>query len=89
MIKTEKGTWFRLDEPKGFPLRSRNEIISRIRWEGGTVEDSAPIAVYISNDKNEIFYAVEGMDAPIFWDCHCFTPTNYEEACAAVEKVLK
>lgn len=89
MVNTEKGTWFRLDEPKGFPLRSRSEIISRIRWEGGTVEDSAPIAVYISNDKNEIFYAVEGMDGPIFWDCHCFTPANYEEACAAVEKVLK
>lgn len=89
MVNTKKGTWFRLDEPKGFPLRSRNEIISRIRWEGGTVEDSAPIAVYISKDKNEKFYAVEGMDGPIFWDCHCFTPANYEEACAAVEKVLK
>lgn len=61
MIKTEKGTWFRLEEPKGFPLRPRSEIISRIRLEGGTVEDSAPIAVYISNDKNEIFYAVDSL----------------------------
>lgn len=89
MIETKDGAWFKLDEAVGFGLLSREEIIERCRREGASVESDAAVAVFISNDKNEICYAVDGNDGLVFWDCGCFTPADYDETCEAVAKALE
>ena len=89
MVEVEGGGWFKFDEVKGFTLRTREEIIDKVRQEGASVEDGAAVAVYISNDENEIAYAVDGNDGLVFWDCGCYTPADYDETCEAVLKALE
>lgn len=89
MVKTKDGVWFKFDEVKGFSLRSRDEIIYKVRREGASVNDDSQIAVYISYDGNEITYAIDGNDGMVFWDCECFTPADYDETCEAVAKALE
>ena len=89
MFEMKEGAWFKLEETKGFPLRTREEIIKKVRQEGASVEDEAAVAVFISNDKNEISYAVDGNDGLVFWDCGCYTPADYDETCEAVLKALE
>lgn len=89
MVEVEGGAWFKFDEVKGFTLRPREEIIDKVRQEGASVNDDAPIAVFISNDNNEICYAVDGNDGIVFLEDVCFTPDNYDETCEAVARALK
>ena len=89
MVETKDGFWCKLDEAVGFGLLSREEIIERCRREGASVESDAAVAVFISNDKNEICYAVDGNDGLIFWEDVCFTPSDYDETCEAVLKALE
>ena len=88
MVETKDGAWFKLDEPVGFGLLSKEKIIEKVRREGASVEDDAPVAVFISNE-NEICYAVDSNDGLIFWEDVCFTPDNYDETCEAVLKALE
>lgn len=89
MFEIKEGAWFKLEETKGFPLRTREEIIKKVRQEGASVEDGAAVAVYLSNDGSEIAYAVDGNDGLVFWDYGCSTPDNYDETCEAVARALK
>ncbi len=89
MFEMKEGAWFKLEETKGFPLRTREEIIKKVRQEGASVEEDAAIAVFISNDDSEIAYAVDGNDGLVFWDCGCYTPADYDETCEAVLKALE
>lgn len=89
MVETKDGAWFKFDEVKNPFVRTREEIIEKVRWEGASVEDGAAVAVYISNDENEIAYAVNGNDGLVFWDCGCYTPADYDETCEAVLKALE
>lgn len=89
MVETKDGVWFKFDEVKNPFVRTREEIIEKVRWEGASVEDGAAVAVYISNDENEIAYAVDGNDGLVFWDCGCYTPADYDETCEAVARALK
>lgn len=82
------GAWFKFDEVKNPFVRSREEIIKKVRREGASVEDNAAVAVFISNE-NEICYAVDGNDGLVFWEDVCFTPDNYDETCEAVARALK
>ena len=89
MVEVEGGAWFKFDEVKGFTLRTREEIIDKVRQEGASVNDDAPIAVFISDDKNEISYVVDGNDGLVFLNCGCYTPADYDETCEAVARALK
>ena len=89
MVETKDGAWFKFDEVKNPFVRTREEIIDKVRREGASVESDAAVAVFISNDKNEICYAVDGNDGLIFWEDVCFTPSDYDETCEAVLKALE
>lgn len=89
MVEVEGGAWFKFDEVKNPFVRTREEIIEKVRWEGASVNDDSPIAVFISNDNNEICYAVDGNDGIVFLEDVCFTPDNYDETCEAVARALK
>lgn len=85
----KEGAWFKFDEVKNPFVRTREEIIEKVRQEGASVEADAAIAVFISNDDSEIAYAVDGNDGLVFWDCGCYTPADYDETCEAVARALK
>ena len=89
MVETKDGAWFKFDEVKNPFVRTREEIIDKVRREGASVEDGAAVAVYLSNDESEIAYAVDGNDGLVFWDCGCYTPADYDETCEAVLKALE
>ena len=88
MVETKDGAWFRIEEVQNPFVRSREEIIDKVRREGASVEDGAAVAVYLSND-GEISYAVDGNDGLVFWDCGCYTPADYDETYEAVAKALE
>lgn len=87
-VTVNGGTWMSSDEVKGFNINV-NDVIRKVRAEGAAVEDNAKVAVFISDDKNEICFAVEGVNDFIFFEDVCFTPDNYEETCVAVAQALE
>ena len=89
MVKTKEGIWFKFDEVKGVALRTRKEIIERVRRKNATVEDDAPIAVFISGDKNKVAYSVDVNGWLVFLDFGCYIPADYDETCEAVAKALE
>lgn len=88
MTETKNGTWFVLEEPKGFGLLAKEELLTKVRQEGASVSDEAAIAVFIVNDQSSISYAIDGDDGIIFWEDGCFTPENYDDTCEIVSKVI-
>lgn len=87
-VTVNGGTWMSSNEVKGFNI-NLNDVINKVREEGAEVEDNAKVAVFISNDKNEICFAVEGVNDFIFFEDGCFTPDNYDETCVAVAQALE
>ena len=92
-IETEVGTWMPLEDVKslkGQTVKTRGELVKLARKEGAEVEDDAAIAVCISEDDNEVTYAISDFCDFVFWQNNLFVPENREQmvmwAAEALEK---
>lgn len=81
-IETEVGTWMPLEDVKslkGQIVKTRRELVKLARKEGAEIEDDAAIAVCISEDDNEVTYAISDVGGFVFWQNNLFVPENWEQ----------
>lgn len=92
-IETQFGTWMPLEDVKslkGQSVMSREDLVKLAREEGAEVEDEAQIAVCISEDDNEVTYAISDFGGFVFWqDGLFFVPANWEELSQYAAEALK
>ncbi|MDD3886463.1 MAG: hypothetical protein PHI35_06310 [Victivallaceae bacterium] len=64
---------------QGHNLMTREELINAVREAGADAADDARIAVFVTNDYNEICYAVDGDFDWMFYEDDFFTPDDRDE----------
>ena len=91
-IETEVGTWMPLVDVKslkGQIVKTSSELVKLAREEGAEVEDNAEIVVCISDDNNEVTYAISDFCDFVFWQDGLFVPANREQMVMYAAEALK